>query len=33
VGKAELLELIIPFKRHLYEQVLEDLWGYVIKKQ
>jgi putative (di)nucleoside polyphosphate hydrolase len=29
IDKSELLDLIVPFKRKLYEQVLEDLWGYV----
>jgi putative (di)nucleoside polyphosphate hydrolase len=31
IDKEELLELIVPFKRELYEHVLEDLWGYVLK--
>ncbi len=31
VDKEELLEIIIPFKRDLYAQVLNDLWTYVLK--
>lgn len=31
VDKEELLELVIPFKHDLYERVLKDLWGYVLK--
>lgn len=33
VDKEELLELIIPFKRNLYDQVLKDLWTYVLKNK
>lgn len=29
VEKQELLDLIIPFKRDLYREVLKDLWPYV----
>lgn len=32
VDKNELLDLIIPFKRELYGQVIDELWGYVVKK-
>lgn len=31
VEKEELLELIVPFKRELYAQILKDLWRYTIK--
>ncbi len=31
VGKEELLDLIIPFKRDLYGRVLKDLWEYVVQ--
>lgn len=26
---TELLDLVIPFKRKLYERILKELWGYV----
>lgn len=33
VDKTELLDLIIPFKRELYERILEELWDYVLKQR
>lgn len=33
IEKAELLDLIVPFKRDLYSRVLEELWDYVLKQQ
>ncbi len=32
IEKEDLLDLIIPFKRDLYTQVLEDLWPYVLRE-
>lgn len=32
VDKAELLDLIVPFKRQLYERILKELWMYALKK-
>ena len=29
VDKAELLDLIVPFKRELYQRILDELWEYV----
>ena len=29
--KDELLDIIVPFKKNLYECVLEDLWPYVLR--
>ena len=31
VEKNELLQLVIPFKQKLYNQLIEDLWPYVLK--
>lgn len=29
VEKSELLDLIVPFKRELYQRILDELWEYV----
>jgi len=31
VDKEDLLDLIVPFKKELYERILNDLWSYVLK--
>lgn len=33
VEKTELLDLVIPFKRELYERILKELWMYVLKNE
>ena len=33
VNKKELLELVVPFKKDLYFNVLDDLWPYILKSR
>lgn len=33
VETTELLDLVIPFKRKLYERILKELWVYVIARE
>ena len=32
VDKDEIMELIVPFKKELYNQILSDLWPFVLRK-